>query len=475
MKNSLTFRRAQMLTVWLAAVAVFALPLAALAQGTRITAPRNSYPVSTDIQAGREAAQQVERQLPILNDGVAQNYIERIGRRLAASIPGEFQHQGFNYTFRVINARDINAFALPGGPVYVNRGLIEAANSEGELAGVLAHEISHSALRHATAGAPAQQRGQILGALGQILGSVIGGVPGAVIGTAGQVGAAAYVTRYSREFETQADILGAQIMARAGYDPRDLANMFRTIERESGGRGGVEWLSTHPNPGNRYERINQEARLLGVPEGRGGDTGQFASIQSRLRSMGRAPSMEEIARGQQQGRGGQYPQTGGTISGRVEPPSRSYRTHTLGNFMQLSVPGNWRELGGGQQSVTYAPDGAFDSQGQFTHGVMVGVTQSQSNNLQQSSDAFIQGLLQNNPHLRPQSNYQRGSIAGRQALAMTVAGVSNITRRTEVATIYTAQLRNGGLLYIVAVAPQDELRYYQNAFQTVLQSIRLND
>src|SRR6185503_916226 len=116
---------------------------------------------------------------------------------------------------------DINAFALPGGPMFVNRGMIEAAKSEGEVAGVMAHEISHVALRHGTAQASKGQGAAILGTAGQIAGAILGGTLGNVIGLGSQIGATAYITKYSREYERQADILGAQIMARAGYDPRE--------------------------------------------------------------------------------------------------------------------------------------------------------------------------------------------------------------------------------------------------------------
>src|ERR1044072_7584067 len=94
-------------------------------------------------------AAQVERQMPIMRDEMVESYVERVGQRLVAAIPQEFQHPEFRYSFKVVNARDINAFALPGGPMFVNRGMIEAARNEGEMAGVMAHEISHVALRRA--------------------------------------------------------------------------------------------------------------------------------------------------------------------------------------------------------------------------------------------------------------------------------------------------------------------------------------
>ena len=121
---------------------------------TKIVAPDNKYQVEEDVKAGREAAREVEQQLPILRDDGVDDYVERIGQRLAQAIPAEFQHREFRYSFDVVNVSDLNAFALPGGPMYINRGMLQAAKNEGEVAGVLAHEISHVALasRHGAGG-----------------------------------------------------------------------------------------------------------------------------------------------------------------------------------------------------------------------------------------------------------------------------------------------------------------------------------
>src|SRR6185369_8133715 len=147
----------QGLIAWIALFAIALMPLSAIAQ-TQIKYHSNKYSVQDDVQLGRRAAQEVEQQYPLLRDGQVQEYVEDVGRRLVNAIPSQFQHPEFQYTFRVVNARDINAFALPGGPMFVNRGMIEAARSEGEMAGVMAHEISHVALRHGTAQATKGQK-----------------------------------------------------------------------------------------------------------------------------------------------------------------------------------------------------------------------------------------------------------------------------------------------------------------------------
>lgn len=272
----------------------------ALAQATDVNAPRNKYSVAEDVRLGREAAAQVERQFPLLPErGYVDNYVERVGGRLVRAIPQEFRHRQFRYRFDVVNASDINAFALPGGPLYVNRGLINAARSEGELAGVLAHEVAHIALRHGTAQATEAQSAKFsLPAIGgAILGAIVGGTAGDIISAGTQFGLSTYFLKYSREYEEQADILGAQIMARAGYDPRDLAHMFQTIERRGGG-GGPEFLSSHPDPENRYERINEEASRLNVNYSRATqNTAAFNRAQRELRRLPPAPTTEQIARG----------------------------------------------------------------------------------------------------------------------------------------------------------------------------------
>src|ERR1043165_6838305 len=196
-------------------------PLASFGQ-THIVAPKNKYSPQDDVRLGQQAAQQVYQQMPMLNDSRVRDYVASVGRRLAAAIPPEYQHPEFRYTFDVVNARDINAFALPGGPMFVNRGMIEAADNEGMMAGVMAHEMSHVALRHATAQATETQKLQVGSILGQIAGAVIGGGVGQVVAAGSQIGFGAGALKYSRSYEKQADILGAQIMARAGYDPRDL-------------------------------------------------------------------------------------------------------------------------------------------------------------------------------------------------------------------------------------------------------------
>src|SRR5688500_2345342 len=287
----------QRLVAWVSLVAIALMPLSAIAQ-TQIKYHSNKYSIQDDVTLGRRAAQEVEQQYPLMRDSQVESYVERVGRRLVSAIPSQFRHSEFQYNFKVVNARDINAFALPGGPMYVNRGMIEAARSEGEMAGVMAHEIAHVALRHGTAQATKGQKYGLLAGIAGIAGTILGG---SQVGQLAQAPFAVYLLKFSREYETEADILGAQIMARAGDDPRDLANMFRTIQQQGGGSSGG-FLSSHPSPNDRYARINREAQLLRI-DNSVRDSREFARVQERLRGYGAAPSMEEIARsGQRQDR-----------------------------------------------------------------------------------------------------------------------------------------------------------------------------
>ena len=475
MNKSMFSRRA--LIAWIALVAISVMPFTAFAQ-TQIKYHSNKFSAQDDVKLGRQAAQEAESQFPLLRDEQVRSYVESVGRRLVTSIPSEFQHSEFQYYFKVVNASDINAFALPGGPMYVNRGMIEAARTEGEMAGVMAHEISHVALRHGTAQATKGQKYGVLAGIAGIAGTIFGG-PG--VGQLAQAPFAVYLLKFSREYETEADVLGAQIMARAGYDPRDLANMFRTIEQQGGGGGG--FLSDHPSPNDRYARINREAQSLRINASNRGDTRDFARIQERLRGYQRAPSMAEIQRS-----GQRYPvgeTTGGSTSnypnnppsGRVAYPSSRYESYSIFNGgVQVSVPNNWRQIND-NNSVWFVPEGAYgqyNGQAVFTHGASFGVAQTNNRNLQSATQELINNLAQGNNNLRSNGGFQRTTMAGRNALWTTLSNVNEATGRPETVRVVTTQLRNGQLFYMIAVAPQNE-RNFEGAFSQIMQSVRIND
>lgn len=466
----------------LLAVVVAAAPLTAITQ-TRISLRKNKYSTQDDVQLGRQAAGEIEQKIRLLRDAQTERYLQSVGGRLVEAIPGEFQHNGFDYVFKVVEAKEINAFALPGGPMYVNTGMIVAAKSEGEMAGVMAHEIAHVALRHGTAQATRAAPAQTAGGIGQILGGILGGTLGGIIGAGAQIGAGTYLLKFSREYETEADILGAQIMANAGYDPRDLAEMFRTIQQQGGG-GGPEFLSSHPNPANRYERIEQEARMLRVSANRN-DEREFERIKARIGGLPSGGGRETAGRDSDRypnrdsdrDSGRDRPELERGRTGRVEPPSGNFRSYSGSNLFSADLPDNWRDLAG-QSDVWFAPEGGYgEVQGQmvYSHAVSFGVVPTQSRNLQQATQNMIAGLRQGNSGLQQSGAARRTTLSGRTANYTSLLNNSDVLGIEQTVEVYTTLLRNGELFYVITVVPRTEYRNYQRTFQRIAQSVRLRD
>jgi beta-barrel assembly-enhancing protease len=257
---------------------------------TQVKPGFNLFNEKQDIEIGRQSASEVEKQLPLLKDKTVESYVNRVGKRLAAVAPGA----DYPYQFKVLNLSDFNAFALPGGFMYLNRGLIEAAGDEAELAGVMAHEMAHVALRHGTNQVSKAYLAQAgLGVLGGVLGK---GQTGDIVGAVGGFGLNSLFLKYSRNAEEQADIVATQMLAKAGYDPIAMARMFERL-REQAGRdpGKVEqFFSSHPAPANRSQKVKQEAAAVGPVQKRG-PVDNFKKIQDRLKKMAPAPSMAQVA------------------------------------------------------------------------------------------------------------------------------------------------------------------------------------
>ncbi|HEV2989053.1 MAG TPA: M48 family metallopeptidase, partial [Candidatus Angelobacter sp.] len=233
---------------------VFASALVAAAQQPQLPDP-GAAPMSRQQQeqVGLQAMGEVYKQMPVLPDShPLTQYVQRLGRKLVGVIPSE---NSWPYQFHVIQQKEINAFAIPGGPLFINAGTIQAADNEAELAGVIAHEMSHVYMQHSAkqAGKASVAQG-ILGVLGAVL---PGNAAGNVARLGIQVGAGTIFMRYSRKDEAQADAVGAIIMYRAGYNPKALAEFFQKLEEQGGGRG-PQFLSDHPNPGNRVAAVEKE-------------------------------------------------------------------------------------------------------------------------------------------------------------------------------------------------------------------------
>jgi len=267
------------------AVAFLALGFSsAAAAQTQIKPGFNIFSANQDIEIGRQSAAEAERQLRLVRDRSVDDYLNQIVGKLSAGATGN----RFPYHAQAVSASEINAFALPGGPLYVNSGLIASARSEGELAGVIAHEMAHIALRHATHNVSKAYIAQAgVGVLGGVLGGRSGAGTAQVINAVGGFGMNTLFLKYSRDAETQADVFGAQLMARAGYDPLEMASFFDLLREQAKHDPGrlEQFFSSHPAPNDRAARIRQEAALLDTSSaGRVAMVGGFEEIQGRLRS-----------------------------------------------------------------------------------------------------------------------------------------------------------------------------------------------
>jgi hypothetical protein len=455
---------------------VFAVCTAVVSAQTPVTPPKNKYTPEQDVQIGREAAAEVRKEYPIIDDRQIDGYLDELGRRLIAASPGNLKHPAFEYSFTPVNLKEINAFALPGGPMFVNRGMFMAASGEGEVVGVMAHELAHVLLRHGTANATKAQGFQLGALAGAIAGAVIGGGWGEAISQGSQFGLGTWLMKYSREYEKQADLLGAQIMARAGYDPRDLGRMFETIQKQANGTP-PQWLSSHPNPGNRSKYIAEEAAQLQI--GPRPDSNGFASTKNRFNSLPPAKSMADRARsgeGGGSGGGGEAPASVGRIGEPVPAPSRQYRTMRGGQLFQVNVPTNWTPLAS-NNSVKYVPQNAYgEARGQtvLTHGVELGVARASSRDLRQATNSLIQSFLQGNPDMRIAGESRAVRISNRTAIGTPLIGRSALGGNERVG-VYTTFLADGNLFYYLTVVPDNEAQAYQAAFDRVGQSIRLGD
>lgn len=194
-----------------------------------------------EIELGQQYAAEINRQLPIVEDPAIHSYINQLGNRIQRQ-PGA---RDIPYTFYVVNSAEVNAFAVPGGFIYINRGLIERTENLSELAGVMGHEIGHVEARHSV---EMLERAQAAEA-GLIIGSILlGGPPEGLAGAAVEVGAAAFFAQHSREAEREADAIAVDLLPGAGIDPSGIVTFFgKLLEEQQRTPTRVEqWFATHP-------------------------------------------------------------------------------------------------------------------------------------------------------------------------------------------------------------------------------------
>ena len=428
----------------------------------------NLFSPAQDVEIGKQSAAEIAQQVPLLRDEAIVGYVRNLGARLAAKAPGE----EFPYQFNVIATREINAFALPGGFIFVNAGTIAAAKNEGELAGVVAHEISHVALRHGTNQASKAYLAKAgLGVLGAIAGSSDDSNLGGIIESIGGAGANMLFLKFGRTAEKQADLEGARMMAEAGYDPRDMANFFKTLQAQ-GGQRGPEFLSDHPDPGNRVASINEILPSLQTKSQPIKNSQEFQQAKARLTGASLTKSDEPERIG---------PRDPNDIKPSTRPPAPA---SSLSQFQSrdgaftFQFPQNWDGLSAGQDetNLIFAPKGAYGERGEavyVTHGIFVGTLPAPSNDLASANEALIRQQLETNADFRVQRAPERISLNGRTAYATVVAGPSPVTGVVEIDVIYTTATADGRLFYLITMAPEDEFESYQPAFQQIINSLQL--
>jgi predicted Zn-dependent protease len=240
----------------------------------------NLFSKEQDIQLGIETAAEIEKQYEVIKDPGLQRYIDNVGQKLTRSK----RASDFPYTFTVVSDDSINAFALPGGPMFIHTGLIKAAENEAQLAGVMSHEISHVALRHGTNQASKANLIKLPAVLGgQIAGN---GILGAIAQTGIGLGANSVLLSFSRSAETQADTNGTLILSDAGYNPVEMARFFEKLEADGAKQSRVaEFFASHPNPGNRVKSVETLVAQLPAKRYTNGDQAAFTQAQKIVQKL----------------------------------------------------------------------------------------------------------------------------------------------------------------------------------------------
>lgn len=459
-------------------------------------------------QLGLQAAAQVYKQMPVLPDSSpATQYVRQLGQKLVATIPAEYS---WPFEFHVVAQKEINAFALPGGPMFINIGTITAASNEAELAGVMAHEMSHVYMQHSAKQAVKNQNiGLLAGLAGAVLGATTGGFVGQLAQMGVQLGAGTIVQKFSRDDEAQADAVGAIILYKAGYNPQAMAEFFQKLASE--GSQPPQWLSDHPNPGNRELAIENEIRNW-PPKNYQTNTAAFQKVHQQAAGV-RAYTAQEIAQGAKTGEwalsneknGAVFRPSGGTAnpvntgaaaSGNSVPPAPSNPTapavslrHVLPSEklvtadlgrIKISRPDNWLVAMPRQQgdSLTIAPQagvaGSAVGYGVVINGVMPPNGQQMS--IDQMTTRLIKDM-ESSGGVQSVGKPQAITINGVQGRAVTMQSQSPFRSpsgkpQTERDWMVTVPQRDGSVIFMVFVAPEAEFSLFEPSYQAMLKSVQ---
>ncbi len=476
-----------------------AYPCLAQAGGPTFPDPGNPS-ITRDQQQklGLQAAAEVYKQMPVLPDSSPETqYVRQLGERLVATIPPE---NSWPFEFHVVAQKEINAFALPGGEMFVNLGAITAAANEAQLAGVMGHEMSHVYMQHS---AKQIQKAQVTQGLAGLAGAILGARGGAV-GTLAQtgvkMGAGMVMLKYSRSDEAQADEVGAMILYRAGYNPQALADFFKTLEAQGG--AGPQFLSDHPNPGNREAAIQKEVQGWPPVKYRT-DSAEFAKVRQHAAGV-KAYSAEEIAQGAKSGQWDSLNRKSGAVlrapAGMVAPdasqadigsgaagpvslndvmPSSKFLLADLGP-LKISRPENWDVIAPQQkgQSLTIAPRAGVVSNG-VGYGVVInGVsTKDQQMTIDQVTDEIVRTLQSGSSDLQTvgkASDIKVGGVRGRTVNMQSTSPFPDGKGRSqkERDRLVTIPRPDGSVIFMVFVAPESDYERLNPTFERMLQSVQ---
>jgi Zn-dependent protease with chaperone function len=428
----------------------------------------NLFSQDQEIQVGQEEAAKVAQQMPLVSDPQINGYIEKLGQRLAAQAPG----YKYPYSFKVVNQKEINAFALPGGPIFINLGTIQAADHENELAGVVGHEIGHVVMRHSTNQAT---KAQLFGGLASILAGKVGG-GGGITGALAQAGISfglnSTFLKFSRDAEKQADLVGAGLIHDAGYDPGGMPTFFHKLEAESGARGSEFFLS-HPNPGNRANLVAKEVATL-PKKSYMADSPEFLAVKKKVATM-KSYTAKEIESGEWKKSSGSTPAGGGSapiIRNPAMVPSGKYATFQHDAYV-VQYPDNWQVTGNASSNgVTILPQGG-SSGGSIAYGVIISGYRMNGRSLAETGDALAADFIRDNPSMKQQGAGQDFRLQGMEARSLVFLSESPLPNESERDWLVGIQRTDGVMLYLLFIAPEKDFKQFQPAFEAMLKSIQM--
>jgi len=431
-----------------------------LADRTKLKPGINSFTPQQDIQLGRQSANEVEGTMPMCNDPKVDVYLTKIGKRLIEHL----NTGGIDYPweFHCVNDKAVNAFALPGGFVFVNRGAIEAADNEAQLAAVMAHELSHVALRHGTNQVTKARYAQMGTGVLSIAGGILGGAAGAAASSVGQLAAGSLLLRYSRSAETQADVMGTQVLFDSGYDPRAMAAFFENLNAsESAGKAPPEFFSDHPNPDHRIERVDEEIKKMGgAPEGAQKDSTEFEEIKKEVMALPLSPKGK----------------SGAASSKRAPAPSGGSSLKFA--KASLAYPDNWKNFSKKNDLALVPVGGVVDTgngQAAIACGLIASVARIQSkppagaDPLTAYNQKVIEALQQSNEGMQMKEAPKEISVGGQRALSTYLKNESPIGG-FETDWLVTVP-RPDGLYYFIFVVPDSHYDEFKRSFQAILDSV----